>query len=227
MTVSDQQNSQNIPKNQNIQTSQNPDQRTADMHRPTGHGQGEMEKSTRDDPGQVAQTGGQSYELRPDWRIYLPAYVIGGLLAPLLVGIWIIYRYRKKWLGMRYVVTNSEVIHESDGLETRMPLHDITACEVRFDGLAARFGLGTIHIRHTGGTQELPGIPDPEPVAVLIERAAESERDRMKMREEIEKSRPRHPSGTLERKNELVGLWQQGLISEEDYQREMRHFENP
>ena len=207
------------------QTSRDPGHRTASRHSPTGQKQGETGKSTRDDQGQKAQAGGQSYELRPDWRIFLPAYVIGVLLAPLLVGIWIIYTYRKKWLGMRYVVTNSEVIHVSDDLETRMPLHEITACEVRFDGLAARFGLGSIHIRHSAGTQELSGITDPEPVAILIERAAASERERMKMREEAERYRPVHPSGTLERKNELVGLWQQGLITEEDYQQELRKFE--
>ena len=207
------------------QTHPDPDHRTADRHSPAGQDRKETEVSTGEIRDQKAQAGGQSYELRPDWRIYLPAYVIGVLLVPLLVGIWIIYTYRKKWLGMRYVVTNSEVIHASDGLETRMPLHDITACEARFDGLAARFGLGTIHIRHTGGTQELPGITDPEPVAVLIERAAASERERLKMRADAERTRPVHPSGTLERKNELVGLWQQGLITEEDYQQELRKFE--
>ena len=168
----------------------------------------------------------QAYELRPDWRIHLPAYVIGVLLVPLLgLGLWIIYRYRQKWLGMRYLVTNNEVIHQADGAGTPIPLHEIISCDVRFTGLSSRFGLGTIHIRHVNGTRDLIGISDPEPVAVLIERAAESERERLKMREEIERTRPQHPSGTLERKNELVGLWQQGLISEEDYQQELRKFE--
>ncbi len=183
-------------------------------------------QATNAETAEAEAAGVQVYELRPDWRIHLPAYVIGVLLVPLLgLGLWIIYRYRQKWLGIRYLVTNTGVIHQADGEETHMPLHEIISCDVRFDGLAARFGLGTIHIRHVNGTQDLAGITDPEPVAVLIERAAESERERMKMREEIEKTRPQHPSGTLERKNELVGLWQQGLISEEDYQRELRKFE--
>ncbi len=181
-------------------------------------------KSTR--ARNVETSGTQVYELRPDWRIHLPAYVIGLLLVPLLgLGLWIIYRYRQKWLGIRYLVTNNGVIHQADGHETNIPLHEIISCEVRFTGLPSRFGLGTIHIRHINGIHDLAGIAEPEPVAVLIERAAESERERMKMREEIEKTRPQHPSGTLERKNELVGLWQQGLISEEDYQQELRKFE--
>jgi len=190
-------------------------------------GQESGKKTARRAPARGKEhTDLQAYELRPDWRIYLPAYVTGVLLVPLLgLGLWIIYRYRQRWLGMRYLVTNSGVIHQADGEETHIPLHEIISCDVRFAGFSARFGLGTIHIRHVNGTQDLAGITEPEPVAVLIERAAESERERMKMREEIEKTRPQHPSGTLERKNELVGLWQQGLITEEDYQQELRKFE--
>ncbi len=168
----------------------------------------------------------QRYELRPDWRIFLPQYVAGVLLAPLLLGIWIIYVYRRRWFAMRLVVTNSRVEHHTETRTANVMLHEITSCEVRFSGFPARFGLGSILLRHDGETLELPGISDPEPVAVLIERAAESERDRMRLRASIEKTRPAHPTGTLERKNELVGLWQQGLISEEDYQRELKKFED-
>jgi hypothetical protein len=179
-----------------------------------------------DSTTETGNTDDQSYELRPDWRIFLPQYVAGVLLAPLLVGIWIIIRYRRKWLAMRLVVTNSRVEHQTEARKAHVMLHEITSCDVHFAGLPARFGLGTIRLRHEGKTLELPGIIDPEPVAALIERAAETERDRMRLRASIEKTRPAHPSGTLERKNELVGLWQQGLISEEDYQRELRKFED-
>ncbi len=172
------------------------------------------------------RANGQAYELRPDWKVFLIPYIAGVLLAPLAgLGIYIIYRYWSRWKSMRYMITNSEVIHQHGDKETIALLHDIASCEVSYSRLTARFGIGTITIRHTAGSMELNGITDPEPVAEVIERAAAGERERMKMREEAAQYRPAHPSGTLDKKNELVGLWQQGLISEEDYQQELKKFE--
>lgn len=190
-----------------------------------------MEKEQKNTPTRGLTTdsdsnGGQRYELRPDWRVFLLQYAAGVLLAPVLVGIWVIMRYRRKWLTMRLVVTNNRVEHHTGTQKSYVMLHEITSCDVCFDGLPARFGLGTIRLHHDKGTLELSGIRNPEPVAVLIERAAETERDRMRLRDSVKKTRPAHASGTLEKKNELVGLWQQGLISEEDYQREMQKFQD-
>lgn len=169
----------------------------------------------------------QAYELRPDWKVFLIPYIAGVLLVPVAgLGIYIIYRYWSNWKTMRYMITNSEVIHQHEDRETIALLHEIISCEVSYSRLTTRFGIGTITIRHTAGSMELIGIPDPEPVAELIELAAAEERERMKMHEETEKYRSQHPSGTLDKKNELVGLWQQGLISEEDYQQELKKFES-
>ncbi len=172
-------------------------------------------------------TSRQTYELHPDWKIYLIPYIAGALLVPAAgVGLYIIYRYWSRWKTMRYKITNSEIIHQHEDRETIVSLHEIVSCEVSYSRLTARFDFGTITIQHAAGAIELKGITDPDPVADLIERAADMERDRMKMREEAAQFRPRHPSGTLDKKNELVGLWQQGLISEEDYQQELKKFES-
>ncbi len=169
----------------------------------------------------------QLYELQPDWRIFLLPYILGLLLVPLFgLGLWMIYHYRKKWKSIRYSITNDSIIHIVAEKETRIALNEITACEVISTGLSAQFGLGDIHVHHGNGTVVLSGIPEPVPIAVLVEHAARSERERMKIRQEVAQSRPPHPSGTLESKNQLVGLWQQGLISEEDYQRELKKFES-
>lgn len=168
----------------------------------------------------------QTYDLRPDWRIFLLPYIAGVLLAPLLgLGIWIIFHYRKRWLGMQYFISNSGVTLRDGEMETSVALQDIGTCEVIHKGVPGWFGLGSIRIHHTSGMLEMQGISDAGPVASLIEQAAEAERDRLKIRQEAEQTRPVHPSGTLDPMNELVGLWQQGLISEEDYHREMKKYE--
>jgi len=167
----------------------------------------------------------ESITLYPDWRVYLLQFIAGALLVPALgAGIWIIFHYRKRWKRMRYRITNTEVIIEQDGMADEILLSDIDSCETGSSWLLEKFNLGTIRIHHSNGITEMKALPDAEPVAMLIERAAVSERERLKMRIEVEQSKPEHPSGTLDKKNELVGLWQQGLLDEDDYHREMKKF---
>lgn len=168
----------------------------------------------------------QTIELQPDWRRFLIPFVIGVLTIPLLgVGIWIIVTYRNKLQKIRYNITNSGIILRDDDGETKIRLLDIISCEVTYPRFMQKFGLGDIRIQHKNGTTVLLGVEDSEPVSKLLIRAAESERDRMQLREEVAQTTPPHPTGTLEKKNELVGLWQQGLISEEDYHNELKKFE--
>ncbi len=168
----------------------------------------------------------ESVELRPDWRLFLVPFIIGVLLIPALgAGVWVIYHFRKKWRRMRYRITNSDIRIEESGEETLIPLYRITLAEVQSSWLQKTFGLGTIVLQHEDGREWLQGLSDPGPIAVLIEKAAFSERERMKIREEVKETQPPHPSGTLDKKNELVGLWQQGLISEADYLQELKKFE--
>lgn len=168
----------------------------------------------------------ESYVLYPDWRTFLVPFVIGVLLIPALgAGIWIIYRYRRKWNQIRYRITNSEIHLRENGRETVFSLMGISSCDLQYHWPDNTFGLGNILIRHAEGTALMRGIPDPEPVASLIEQAAVSERERLKGRQQVKQTAPAYPSGTLDKQNELVGLWQQGLISEEDYNRELKKFQ--
>ncbi len=169
----------------------------------------------------------QTYDLHPDWRLYLGRFALGVLLVPLLgLGIWLIWHYRKKLNATVYRISNSGItIERKDDRET-ITLADVTGCKVHWHPLLKRFGIGSIVVSHSTGSADITAISDPEPIATLIEDAAASERERMKIREEVERTKPPHPSGTLDKKNELVGLWQQGLISEKDYQQELRKFES-
>ena len=168
----------------------------------------------------------QSIDLRPDKRHFLIPYAIGVLAIPMLgAGIWIILHYRKKWKGLCCRITNSDITLINREHQTTILLSEVSTCTVTSSRLQKRFGLGNIIIRHNDGVSTFPGIADPEPVAKLIERGARSEQERLKMREKIAQDPAPHPTRTLEKKNELVGLWQQGLINEDDYRRELKKFE--
>lgn len=167
----------------------------------------------------------ESIELESDWRLFIVPFFFGFLLIPVFgAGIWIIVHYRRKWMQMQYLISNSDIRIHDGSEQTTLQLHRISSCEVQYRWPQHRFGLGNILLRHENGVSLMHGIRDPEPVASLIERAAISERDRMMIREEVERTRPQHPSGTLDKKNELVGLWQQGLLGEEDYRQEIKKF---
>ncbi|MDG5767766.1 hypothetical protein QA596_09840 [Balneolales bacterium ANBcel1] len=166
------------------------------------------------------------FRLKPDRRLFLVPIVLGILLVPLLgLGIWVLYRYHQKWKRIAYRITDHEVTLQDGEHETIIPVAEIESCEATSPRLLSKFGLGHILIRHSGETSVMLAIENPEPIAGLLEQAASSERERMKLREEVEQTRPTHPTGTLDKKNELVGYWQQGLISEEDYRRELKKFE--
>lgn len=175
---------------------------------------------------------------RPDWRIFLLPYIIGIVLVPFLgAGIWIIFHYRKRWKNMIYKISDSAVHYQADQMETVIPLSAIQSCETSYPPLSRKFGYGSIIISYLKqndptektdrpGTAVLQGIHSAEEIALLIENAAFSERERIDMRLEAESGKPAHPTGTLDKKNELVGLWQQGLITEEDFQHEMKQFDS-
>ncbi|MEX2657128.1 MAG: PH domain-containing protein [Balneolales bacterium] len=168
----------------------------------------------------------KSYELRPDWRIYLIPYVIGALLIPVLgAGILVIRHFRRKWKNIRYLITDSDIRLRDGAIQTKIPLLNITSCDTAIHPIQKKFGLGDILVYHDHGISVLRGIADPDPIAGIIEQAAESERKRSAMRQDAVETAPPHPSGTLDKKNELVGLWQQGLLSEDDYRNEIKKFE--
>lgn len=166
----------------------------------------------------------KTYELLPDWRMYLVPFIIGAVLTPFIIGIWIIYHYYKKHKQRRYHITDSRIIILENETRATIPLYDILSVDIKSTWIGNKFNFGDIVLHLHDDTATLWAITDPGPIASLIEKAAASEHERIKVRNEVEQTRPQHPTGTLENKNELVGLWQQGLISEDDYKREIEKF---
>lgn len=171
----------------------------------------------------------KSIVLRPDWRVFFTSFALGILATPLLgLGLILLRRTWLRWKTEYYEISDSEItLHSESGRQT-VPLWLIESCTVDREGLTGRFGLQTIALQTASRSFSEPplmrGLTGAEATARLIEQAADSERQRMAMREQTEREQPTHPSGTLEPMNDLVGLWQQGLISDEDYERERQKF---
>ncbi|MDI6401109.1 PH domain-containing protein [Balneolaceae bacterium ANBcel3] len=165
-------------------------------------------------------------KLQPDWRLYLIPFTAGVLLVPVFgVGLFVLWFYWRTWYKTSYLISDSEIRILDKGRETVLQLHEITDCTAISQGLMKRFGLGHIHLRTASESRILLAIKDAKKIASFIGQAAEEERERARIREELERMKPSWPVGTLENKNDLVALWQEGLIREEDYKRELKKFE--
>jgi len=87
--------------------------------------------------------------------------------------------------------------------------------------------LGKIEIYANGRYCTLRGIKDAKETAAIILMAVEAAiANRRKRPETTHYQPPVHSAGTLEPMNDLVGMWQQGLISDEDFESEKRKFNN-
>ncbi len=72
------------------------------------------------------------------------------------------------------------------------------------------------------------GQPNPENLSDMISAAIRAERKRIEELNRVEVSPQEEPPspGTLDKLDYLTGLWQQGLLSDEDFKKEKKHFES-
>ncbi len=106
-----------------------------------------------------------------------------------------------------------------------MDLANIQEVEVHQKWIDKKFGLGLVTIRSDSNSIDLIAMENPQNLADTIMSAAKAERKRLADLET--KTDPVIPSkpGRDNKMDYLTGLWQQGLISEEDYEKERKHFE--
>lgn len=165
--------------------------------------------------------------LKPERRFFIWWYVAGILLLPLLGSglllIWIAYRKR---FSTSFVISDREIaVHTANGSKI-VPIAEIHHSKVRQRWIDRRMGTGSLFLFTDSDSLELAGIENPETVSNLILKAAKAERNRLTQKPEPKKYPPSHPPGTLDKLDYLTGLWQQGLLSDEDYQKERKHFES-
>ena len=171
----------------------------------------------------------KSIVLHPDWRVFFTPFVLGVIAIPLLgIGLLLLRQTWLRWKAEYYEISDSDIILYTESGSQTVPLWLVESCQVHRNGITGRFGLQSMVLQTAGstsqGTHVLRGLTGAEATARLVEQAAESERQRMALRKQAAREQPTHPSGTLEPMNDLVGLWQQGLITDEEYESERKKF---
>jgi len=163
--------------------------------------------------------------LKPSHKSILWSYILAILLIPVLgIGIYLLYRFYKAHQSISYIITDHRITLKDSSATENIDLASIIETEVVKGRKDKITGTGNVVIKTKARTAMLIGQNEPEQLAELIRRAAEAERRRLEEKPAKKVSEPSGNPGTLHKRDYLTGLWQQGLLSDEDFQKEMKHF---
>ncbi|HET8865586.1 MAG TPA: hypothetical protein VFM80_07795 [Gracilimonas sp.] len=164
----------------------------------------------------------KSITLTPSWRAFFWSYVFGVLLIPALIGIIILWKTRKKHRAISYKIIDRRITVVEGNYSQNIDLTDIRQAEAG----EPRFGVGDITLKTQGRTVNLIGLKNPSRIAGFIEQAVEAELKRLETEKQTKLREPKYDPGSMDRLDYLTGLWQQGLMSDEDFQIERKKFED-
>ncbi len=154
--------------------------------------------------------------LTPSWKAFFWNYILGILLVPVLIGFYLLWRTWKKQRGYKYVLHDRKITVVDGKYSQNIDLSDIRNARSEI----IRFDVGTVTLKTQGREVELVGIENPENIAAAIEKAVEAELKRLNARKKPQVKETEFEPGTMDRLDYLTGLWQQGLMSEEDFMAE-------
>jgi membrane protein YdbS with pleckstrin-like domain len=171
----------------------------------------------------------KSVRLKTNWKRWFWEYFFGVLLVPVLgIGIavlWIVHSRRK---NIRYEVTNRQIEYRDRKISHKIDLANITTLDVEQNWLDKKFGIGDLTLSTESRRITLKGQSNPENLSDMISAAVRAERDRIKELNRVKKTTVDEQAspGTLDKLDYLTGLWQQGLLSNEDFEKEKKHFDS-
>lgn len=164
----------------------------------------------------------QKVTLHPSPKNYLGYYFLGILTLPLLVGFIFIWLAYKRQNEKKYFITNSSIGVEEQGVLEQLSLVDIQQTNVKQTAIQRFLNIGSIELNAKVSSIVLEGIDKPTELLSKIDAAIAFEKEKLQQKKTIEVRRPTHNPGTIEKMDQLTGMWQQGLISYEDYENERK-----
>lgn len=159
--------------------------------------------------------------LQTNWRYYRKSLILGILLTPFFgVGILIIAFFIVKIRLQQYRITDKGIADRN----TFLPFEAIESVKLSDYRVLKSGNIASLTIKSKDASITLLGIRDASATQVQIEQRAQFLRERMRMELESQARQPKYAAGNLERLNDLVGLWQQGLLTDEQFDEEKRKF---
>lgn len=170
----------------------------------------------------------KSIELTPNWKRWFWGYFFGILLIPAAgLGLILLWYIHSKRINISYIVTDRQIRSKNQNISHSIDLANIKNLDVNQNFLDKKFDIGDLVLSTETRSITLLGQTNPQELSEMISQAIRAERKRIEELNRIEeepKETPPSP-GTLDKLDYLTGLWQQGLISDEDFKKEKKHFE--
>lgn len=167
----------------------------------------------------------KTFTLKPNWKYNLIPYLVSILLLPLFgIGIIVFIYYWLRLQSIKYVITDDGIRIISHGSETIVSISDMNSVALIYSWSEKHTGLGTIKLQSNEKDYFLIGIENPGTIKEAVELAIANEERRKNLRSKARGFYPDIKVGGLEEMNDLVGLWQQGLITNEDFEREKKKY---
>ncbi|MEX0779162.1 MAG: PH domain-containing protein [Balneolales bacterium] len=161
--------------------------------------------------------------LHPDWKDQFVRYLIGAALVPVFgIGLLIISSARNRLKETSYVISDNEITLNEQDESTSINLANIKKVRANQSSLGKRFNIGRIQLEGNEQNYELRGIENPKRIEKILLIAVETEKDRVRQKAKVKGDFPELNAGSVDKVNTLVGLWQQGLINDEEYDRERK-----
>lgn len=166
--------------------------------------------------------------LKPDNKSQFWWYLAGFMLIPLFgLGLYLIYRVYKNHQAISYTVTDRQIMAEDLHISENIDLANITDVEIEQRWIDKKFGIGNLTLITKNRELKLIGLENPAQLSNMILKAAEAERKRLQnIKKQATRAKENTKPGSIDKMNYLTGLWQQGLISNEDFENEKKHFED-
>lgn len=153
-------------------------------------------------------------------------YVIGVLLTPILVGFYILYKKISELSATHYKITDQTITAVSTSYTETVDIVNINEVKISQRWIDKQFGIGNLQLITNTRKVNLIGLENPKNLSDMIMKAAEAERYRIEQQAKKERKHPQTSPGSLDKLDYLTGLWQQGLISNEEFKQEKKHFED-
>lgn len=174
----------------------------------------------------TAQSQSKTISLTPSWKNHILGYVISVLLIPVFgIGLIGLYVVRKRQKKVSYTFSDTQISSQDKKYHRNIDLVNIDTVEVEQNWFQKKMGVGNLVLTTSASSMTLLGMENPDNLKNLLEKAINAEKQRHQQKEETKPKDPEYNPGTMDKMDYLTGLWQQGLVSDEDYEKERKHFE--
>ncbi len=166
----------------------------------------------------------KSIVLHPSWKNYFLLIILGIILAPLLVGIVLLWLAYYKRTNTQFLISDHSIVEKQKSESKKVELVDINETRIVQSSWEKFLKIGNIHLQANVSEIVLEGISEPQSLLDKIDTAIAYQKELLNQKKSLERKEPQFDPGSLDKLDQLTGMWQQGLISDEDFEEERKKF---